>query len=432
MVRLASLTPLILLGGCKLEPVTTSDIDVSIPAHVWSGGTMRITSPSFAGGVAPAVILGRDTLPVSRLDSVTLTATVPDTSGQFTVKITIEGRTVALGDVAVHGFRGLREGLPPLVGARPWPRAGHTVLAFVDSHLVRVDLATGRSGGPLLPDSLADASCLGGLGPSYLAGAVVVAGPATSCERLRTWAFGATYTALDSGPRAYGWPAAHVGPGRWIVSLKHFVWFYTQTASGAYTITETTNVEQPWDFLVSPGGDHVLPLGAYSLAGTPVFDTQTGSVMYRVAGTEARQADGGDFTVGGDTLFLGVTEDNRPTYSLLVREASSGRALATLPLEGFPGDVVNDPQGPWVYVTAPGFTESVIQVLDRNTLAFVATLRPPANTVPADSLAHLRGYTIVLDLFARRLLLLKEFFLGGRALRTQLFEFDLMPREGAP
>src|SRR5258708_5267801 len=125
---------LVLLASCQSELTTSAP--VVFDGQGWAGGTLKIASSAFNSPTLPIVLLGNDTLVVQRLDSITVQARVPDTSGTLSLSVAEFGRWTSLGAIVVHGFATS----VPIAhidqvygsGALPWPESSATFIVRVN------------------------------------------------------------------------------------------------------------------------------------------------------------------------------------------------------------------------------------------------------------------------------------------------------------
>lgn len=374
----------IALTACQSDRIALLDVPVHLQSNdVWSGDQIRVSYPNvLTSAHIPRLVFGSDTITLGMLDNNTLAASAPATGGTFDAHLI--DPYFDLGTLTVHGFLGFRTGLilvgAPIVPPGVRPR----VLMLGADGAVEVDLGTGNAQTVLALQT--GSNCLGGgIGPSPRGAAIVASRRVNGvCERILAFAKSAagTYVVVDTGPQAVGLPAAYMGNGRWVSSHKSFLvieQFRTSSigATGALLI----DYHAAWSFVVSSGGDRVLPFG-YDRS-TPVIDAPNLRVAYRIP----RRVGGAEFNSSGDSLFL-ATRDSARVDRLEVR-ATDGSMLASSSLPGFGQHLLLDPAGRWIFVTG-GYTQSgvyapVVWVYDRQTLQHVATMSPTKSTAPIDS-----------------------------------------------
>ncbi len=432
--------------ACASDRVTTEIPFLAVPVEGWSGGTAMIVSPSFAGAdTLPAVTVGGRALAVRWLGDAAVQVQLPDTNGSITLEVRLRsgGRTTA--PILVRGFAGVNDGPALDADARlyPWPVAGvSTALALRQGRLVQVNLGALTVSGPLAPDT--------GLGcptPGSQTYGIFAPVPSATVPGLATavaCGVGANMLVLavpvapsaaapDTGPLTGAEVAVHLARGRWLVSIGNpGLVVFTRNDSGTFTQSPAT----AWEALgavVSPRGDRIAPAWTKCGigAGVPVYDS-SGAVAFRVADFPCTSGPAA-FSPDGSTLYeAGIDSAYRET--LVAVDAGSGAVLARavrfadvpyqnrLPTSG----LAADPDRPFLY--AAGWHDGLfLDVLDRETLEPVASLRAPAAVtsaldplrVPASDL-----WTIVVDGSARRLYVVPSDYASTR--QPYVFSYDLM------
>ena len=415
---LAAATLALSLTACGPEPVSTDErFLVSFDAHAWSGGALVLRSTAFQpGGELPRVTVGGTRLGVRPHGSNAVVAAVPDTNGLITLRISLASRGLEqAGVVRVHGF--VDAGSGPEVDGRllTWPPASPipTALGYQRGRLVRLDFRF-NTATIMAPDSGLTSRCLGGPMPSAANPALVVV---SACGPMVAVPVRPGAAERDTG-YAFQYDAAmHLGRGQWLVStgVNQIGITFTGPVPPGYS-TDEYRCEHPDGYVVSPRGDRVVPLYCGSPLGAPVFTPAPPGFAYYL-GSDYGVADAA-FSAEGDTLW--ALDD---PASLIAADAATGRILARTSLRrtGGYGGIAVDPHGPWLYVA--GWSDAygpIVEVLDRNGLTPVATLRVPS-TAPRPTWAY-NTYTTFVPLFdavARRLYVV----LGD----PFVLQFELMP-----
>ncbi len=426
---------LLAVTACGTERITTPDHAVSADADGWSGGTLLLRSAAFVGADSvPLIVVGAETLAVKSLSPGSALIQLPDTNGVITLSVRFRTGGDAVASVRVHGFAAAGPG-PRVDGVPfPWPPGAPTALALQDGRLVLVDFRS-NAATPLTPDTNLGLPCLNGPVPSMAEPGLVVIAPRPnrSCGPVIAVPVGASSALPDTGPAApaSGYPAIHLGRGRWLISLKNSFSLFVGSASGGFTQSQVQCIE-PTTFAISPRGDRVIPTQCWMgpAGGVPVMDPAAPGVAFTVAGLMGEG--GAAFSDAGDTLFV-AGEDPAYGYDLFALSATSGATLWSGSREGagYLGVAV-DPGRPWLYVADMAAGRPYVDVYDRKSLARVARLWMPQWAVDAagTQLLSYAWWTIIVSSTGRRLYLSQdnwELPSGPPALPTFVVQFDLMP-----
>jgi DNA-binding beta-propeller fold protein YncE len=146
------------------------------------------------------------------------------------------------------------------------------------------------------------------------------------------------------------------------------------------------------------------------VAAAPAFDVGTGLTYIG----------GSAFSDNGDTLFV-VARDT--SVLLLAVNASTGALLRQVRLGGYePGDVLTTPLGRWIFIA----NGASVDVLDRGSLARVATLGHPRGMEPSTDVLPARVNWVVglADPFRNRVYVISLYW---AAFDINQYEFEVMP-----
>jgi hypothetical protein len=418
-------------AACHAERITTEDpARPTFDAHVWTGGTLQLASTAFDTSDSIRILLGGTPLPVQRLDSVTLVATLPETTGTFEVGWESRGRVHQGGEVTLHG-RLLANRRAPLVDgtAMAWPYGAGTFLAGVGGRLVLVDVFDGGLT-PMFADSLYTRSC--GFGPWPAGGnAVVLAGPvpgrSPTADYCRARVVrGSDGVVIDSFPlydRSVWWPTVRLADGSWVVNAKRAgTLLYQKIPGGPYggfTLQTTYALGETWRMVGSPDGVYAFPaVGVGDSTGLPIFRGDrlaSLAAVHRVTYSEAAA-----FSESGDTLAVLQYQGD----TLFVVASRNGDVLAAVPATATYTDLAFDSGRPWLYAASAdsGGSGVTVAVYDLRTMRVATTLHARSLT---GGLGHPEVYLAV-DVWHRRL----DVYLTDDSWFTNPgagFSFDLMP-----
>lgn len=413
-------------AACQMDAITTVDPVVTFDGHVWAGGVLHLSSPAFVSPSLPLVILGNDTLVVQRLDSVTLEARVPDTSGTLALNLDV-GHHVPLGSIVVHGLLSthvIGQPVNSFIVPMPWPRSRSTFLVGVPAGYQVVDSRTG-SVNPFFPTSrFTTADCFAS--PSAAGGDWLVLTTAVpNTLQCRSWLVvpaGGALVPMDSlSFRAHG----HLVDGTWI-SISQ--WMISQRSSiGA---SSAVNYGEASLIAVSPAGNRGVPLGGRVYGGPfPLF--QAGPKVDSVAVPPSWGSIAAAYDASGDTVYMLGARWVSGGPKLMILDAVGGDTLRTITdslpaaYHPFPTmDLAVDPLRPWIYVASVDSARLTLVVYDRASLKVAAMLHAPygmAISYPA--------VRIALDALGRKLgvVVINQAFWTLDQTGMRVFSFDLLP-----
>jgi len=353
----------------------------AVESEVWGGAEFRIVSLALrVAEDSIAFEVGTDTVLAHARRSDTVFIRAPSIAGTYTVSLLpYSDDPAAILEILVRGHVWTREG-PPMSGyIRPWPRgsADPTFLANGPGHL---QLFNAESGTVVrtFPDSIHDPTiyrdCTPGPGPTYDPDAFVLC-PA-SWEREAWRLSGEEPQLLETlcGTTTKDRLAALIAPHRWL--LGAYAWVTMQHCGPTPSATQT-GVEEPGVVEISPTGDRVVVLGnVHRDGGAPVFDAD-GAVAYRLGAFEGSYYSfGAGFSPAGDMLHAAARRiGDVDTVRVVTVVAGTGEVIAMteFPLD-WPGSLLADPRGTWLYVLGIRDSRAVVVVLDPATLSAVAEL----------------------------------------------------------
>jgi hypothetical protein len=343
--------------------------------EVWQWGSLSVVSPEVASStVLPTFVVDDtitvDTLALSRHGDTTVVRLYCCRPGIHAIQLRLGSRRSLPVPFTVHGIAGdTATPVPEGLVSRPLPMGAGSAMFWVGTArgLAQLDPRYVALG-PQLVDSTVDPSCLYAIGPSAVAGAVVVVErTAAGCGVLRARRYGATVQDVDSGPPAAGWRwAVHGGNGVWLLATYDTVALAVRGADGSWSWTRWPRNGGTWDdfqhLALSPRGDRAVAFGwGDGFAGVQdalVFDLQHATLAYMLP-----SARGVTFAPTGDTLVYATVLD-----SLIRVDATTG-VRAGPAVAGVPGwfSLVYDPYGPWLYAVALDHDSPTIIVVDRRT-----------------------------------------------------------------
>lgn len=370
---------LLVLAACSLNDGTAPPQPPTITLvedEVWALGSLSVISPEVASSSVPPTFVVDDTITIDTLrlsrrgdTTVVRLGWWSRHTGTHTIEVRFGTRRSLPVPFTIHGVAGPMDAqVAEYLVSRPLPMAEGSAKVWVGTArgLAQLD-ARYATLGPQLVDSTVDPSCLYGIGPSVVAGAVVVVERTASyCGVLRARRYAATVQDVDSGPAAAGWRwAVHGGNGVWLLATYDTVALAVRVAGGAWSWTRWPRSGRDWDdrqhLALSPRGDRAVAFGWDSSSGVQdalVFDLQHAVLAYTIPSVR-----GATFSPGGDTLAYATVLD-----SLIRVDATSGaRAGSALP--GIPGwfSLAYDPFGPWLYAVDLDHNSPTIIVVDRRT-----------------------------------------------------------------
>ena len=179
----------VVLASCQAERAV-----IDLPLRVsttdaWSGDTVLVTSPGFAGQ-APTVLVGTDTLAVSMVDDSTAAVILPDTNGS--IQLHVERGQSASVSVQVHGFDDLALYRPFQGPPAIWPGANPGIIGISHDSVLHLDLRTGATT-LVLPVGVTHQECGWPHNALDDPGIITVGGwNGTSCSSFNSWRIGAS------------------------------------------------------------------------------------------------------------------------------------------------------------------------------------------------------------------------------------------------
>ncbi len=422
---------LALLASCQAERITTTPFPtVSFDAHAWSGGTLQLVSGGFESSDSIHIFVAGTRLQVQRLDSVTLVASLPDTTGTFDVRVETAGRVHPAGSVTLHGaVLSSRTEPHPEETAIAWPYGAGTFLAGVGGRLVRVDVSDGTLT-PVFADSLFASIC--GYGP-WPAGndAIVLAGPVpgrapNAYDYCRLRALRSDGQVLDSFPlwdQSRWGPAIRLPDGSWVVTRNVFgTDVFRRPPGDSLLYVGTVPLYEPWRVAVSPDGRYIT--AASGFGGTDGLPIISGEQLASPAFVpEVGRSQAAAFSGSGDTLAVQRASTAAPD-SVFLLASRTGAVLAAVAAVTEYTDLAFDPGHPWLYAASgdSGGVGVSVAVYDLRTLR-VATVLHAAGL--SGGLYHNELYLSV-DVARRRLNVLLTGVSHSAAPAVGL-SFDLLP-----
>jgi hypothetical protein len=429
--RFAPLSPLLL--SCSPMPSDalpdSAEVRVANPI-AWPGGQLTLVSGAFSGrSDLPEVRLDALMLAVTRVNDSTVTADLPDSSGDFPLHLHYRNgdRT---GSVTLVGFTGRTETAPLSGWAVPETPGSPVVIAAADSNLVRLDVRTGSVLPLAIPHS---GNCAISPGPSYRDSAVVAQAMAgTTCALPKLWTLAPSIAAVDSV--ALSIPADRVwvelAPSTWLNTSHHDL---TIQQDGQVILRE--QLEEADRVVFSPDHSRALVTTTNAPYQVPVLLSAGGTIAYRLPLVSAQ---GAAFTPDGDTLFVAGYRAFSPEQIRLVAvRAATGGVLADTSYSGAELlAIVLDPDAPLLYGVelsqGTPFLQPGLLVFDRRTLGLVGRIRPPTDTTCTSPFCGQIG--VAVDPNARRLY---AFEIAGWTSAspdwpTSVFSFDLVPATQTP
>jgi hypothetical protein len=376
-------TFVVLLTACSPLPsdVLPDSVAVRVANPIaWPAGKLIVVSSAFRARTdLPDIRL--DTLPLStaRVNDSTVSADLPDTSGDFLLHLRYRGAE-RTGNVRLVGLTDRTETVALTGWPIPTSPGSHVLIAAAESNLVRLDLSAGSAVDLPVAHS---AACAISPGPSFRDSVIVAQSLVASatCGKPKGWQFAPTVLAVDSVPytNAADRMWAHLAPDTWLETAHH-----TLTIFNAGQVTLNEQLEEGERAILSPDRSRAVVLTTYALYQVPVLLTEPGTIAYRLPLLSAEAA---AFSPDGDTLFSAGYNAFSPgaLARLLAVEAATGVVLVhNDSLDQELWDIVLDPDAPWLYGVKLGFldsgaTQPVIEAFDRHTLRFLGGMRPPVN-----------------------------------------------------
>ncbi len=365
------LTLLSLLAACADQPTVPPDITVQVMEPVvWAGSDWVLRSPGFATlGATPSITLDDSVVTATRVDDSTITVHVPDVGGTYWLEIRT-GTQILSGSVEVAGYLGTRTTIP--LGGWPLPLdpGSPVMVAGAGGAVAVVNVAAGTANRLPIPH---DGSLVLSVGASFRPNAVVATAyddSAHSSYRPRVWTLTASPMVLDSGLPGGGHQVAEMAAGTWLKAGHHHYWTVRGGVASAWV-----QLEESERTVFSPDRSIAVLTTDGGFVNAPVLETATGTVRYVLPLAPVGAA---AFTPNGDSLLVHARDAARPSGEsnrLLVLASSTGQVLADVLAPGYLSSLVLDPRGRWIYASL--FGRPTVFVLDRQTLARVATVTAP-------------------------------------------------------
>jgi hypothetical protein len=371
---------LLALGAC-IEPASAPPEPVPVALltpEVWSGGEAVLASAAFTPDRGlPVVLVNDDTLVMRRLDDTTVAVRMPDLPGTQSLHVLAADVLDLPIAIELRGFESWGEG--PLLSGRlqvlpGWPPS---VVGSGASSAVVWNLQSAAT--TPLPDSLHDPTCSRGVGPSYAPGSVALIPTCLPDTRWWSWSLRPQVELTEDSLCGAGHFVAELAPGR-VVSVGAHDVAISLPDSATCTRSFLAGAEGTYDVVSSPRGDRAViiafgyPTGYGGTGGVPVLDVATGQVAYEI--TQVRANPSAAFSADGDTLFV-TGDDAAPETVLLAVRATDGQPLQSRSLALQAWAVAPDPERPWLYVTGHAGGHGQLLVLDRASLALLATVGTP-------------------------------------------------------
>lgn len=361
-------------------------VDVRLAAtDLWSGGEVTVISSSFKAMAAlPTVQVGGAAGTVRRVDDSTIAAQLSDTDGVFALHVSADSFQAFDATITVHGFQQIRSG--PLMSGGVQAIPGQPlILGAGDVGLVELNLRT-NAVTRTWPDTVHARGCIQGVGPSVRPGHYVFFGKDLSgtCTHPYVWQYGAPMVRKDSipGRAASDWTIAEVGPGGSLRGAGQNL-FISHCLAGV--CTEFSYINAAANLYGVVMGTVARRAVLLNLRGSPVVDAMTGDTLYSLPFAHATRVGGAVFSPAEDTLYVvGDTSGiggNNPKPALVMVGAATGIVYRTASFSGgYAVGIGQDALRPWLYViTQTPFASPQLVVLDRRSLATIATLRAPAS-----------------------------------------------------
>ena len=426
-IRLVSLSALLVACGPLPGDVLPDTVDVSVVNPVaWPTGQLFVVSSAFRGrSDLPAIRIDTLQLGVTRVNDSTVSADLPDTSGDFQLRLAYRGAERS-GDVTLVGFKERTETAALTGWPIPTGPGSPILIAAAESNLVRLDLAAGTVADLPIAHT---ATCAISPGPSFRDSTVVAQSQdTTTCGNPRGWRFGPTVLAVDSAPYLHAadrlW--AEVALDTWLETDHHQLTIYRD---GQVTLLE--QLEEGERAVLSPDRSLAVVLTTIAAYHVPVLLTASGTIAFRLPLLSAEAV---AFTPDGDTLFAAGDNAFTPGVSLrlVAVDAATGAVLVQVDsLSRQLWDLVLDPDAPWLYGVEVA-TQPVIDVFDRHTLRSLGRIRPPATANCALLLCGQVGLAIDRVTRAAYAFDVKGWGASFDGTPTAVFRFDLVPASQAP
>jgi hypothetical protein len=388
------------LAACSHLPQGTDYVPPGPLANVhlltddaWSGGDVTVVSTSFKSlTTLPSVQVAGIARAVRRLDDSTIAAQLPDTNGRLSVHLASDSFLPWDATVAVHGYVQLRNG-PNLTGRIQATSAAHLVLATGDNGLVEFDANT-NSITRQWSETVQSTDCASTVGPSVRPEQYVLAGKnaAGNCgpAGVAVWQYGSALTRTANVPCTS--PTydvfAEIGPGGVVCggvgSFASSLQISRCSSGLCPTLRVFSNPRlQVTGIAIDPSGRRAVPFSSSSF----LIDATTGDSIAPLPFMQSGQMRVTDvaWSAGGDTAYVLADAFGANGGSVvLMMNAVSGARLASVTVPaaiGATAGVAHDPTRPWILVASRfGYATPALAVLDAQTLATIAILKPPGLT----------------------------------------------------
>ncbi len=346
-----------------------------LPATQWGGGSVQVTSASFANHATPGFSAGGETLVVTRLTNLSVSVRLPTTAtGTVTLFRGAAGND-SVGTVTAIGLRSARM-VTGSLGYDPVVPAGITPLVFVAEETVN-----GPIGLTILDPATDQVTPVSGVGPvqtgfgilpSYQTNQFVLR---DSIDQIGVWRL--------FPAKVFQAPAAVQSLAvRHITQLSDTLWLtlrgnsYQLTAPSG-TAPEILGIGDPLRAVFSPDGDRLaLVINSAPGGEVPVLDPETGEAAFTVPLVNAQ---GAAFSPHADRLYVSSRTQGGSADSLVAVSASSGQRLAAVTLPaGYSGWTLEaDPLADRLYQVADSSGTLALLVFNGATLQLEGQLVCP-------------------------------------------------------
>jgi hypothetical protein len=331
------------LVACSTAPVLPPEDDrvfEIVETDLWSGGELQaVVRYAEAKELPPTIVLGGDTLDVTRVDDTTFAAPLPVQTGQLAVRV--EGTELPPLErmVTLHGF--VSGTIGPAVGGAIVTRpvaGGHVVLGSTFEGAAEVSLESAQVI-RTWPLSVQSVRCSGGIAPGPIPGHIIVRSGngviGGSCEYHRS----RPYDANGIGPStddAFGAGAYHLsailGPGMVLRATNQWG-FVDQCTTATVPWSGCQNVaNMEYGSLVGYAAGYVAKRIIPLARRTAIHDLETGAVVAKLPDTPTTMFyTAAAFSASEDSVYLGTHGGLGPYVGLpgllLVLDARTGAIL---------------------------------------------------------------------------------------------------------
>lgn len=400
------------LVGCGSAPVLPPEDDRIIElveTELWSGGELRAVVRYAEAEESPlAILLGGDTLTVTRVDDTTFATTLPVHTGQLAVRVEGPDLDPLERMVRLHGF--LSGELGPQVGgavvARVVP-SGAVVLGTNLQGAAEVSLDNGQII-RTWPLAMQAPRCMGGIAPGPVAGHVMVRGgdeTDSGCDYVRSRPYnaaglGESTTDVFGGPGGNGLSAilgsltVHLG------SSNQWGQTYRCSVPGppfsSCVLVDPTAYGNLVGFDVGYSAKRILPLAR----GADLFDLETGELVAELSDEGGRYYRSAAFTPSEDSLYVSAIVGTAfVSGSVSALESRTGGVLDEIAVpDGIPVAVAVDGPRGLVLVAIRNRAEERLwlRVFSRRDHSMVAELPITNAGLVSTNVVH-EHYRLVLD-----------------------------------